>query len=296
MDSAVTNVVQDMPKTKKEKSRHLVVSPWITKDELIADESTIGSSEETTGDTSHIYVALSATATRAAATCETVLLSYYEANDETNGPGTILRNEKEDLVGGNAKREAKGEQADRVHLLGPCILAVDKQNKLHGCAHLEEQKPSGQASCSGNYDIFFNGQMIKTYRDCTRDDEWQIALLCFSLKDLPDMPHTVYLAAESSGGDALSLNAPMKLMEDEVNALDSLLSQLTPFARGVEVSFSCSRLLGGAKAFWEIPKEFEDIVNAWTRQIDIGIDYINIGELCLCLPSKNASTHATGTG
>eukprot|EP00890_Picochlorum_soloecismus_P006526 jgi/Picsp_1/699/NSC_00693-R1_---NA--- len=112
---------------------------------------------------------------------------------------------------------------------GNCVIAIDTKGGMHG--------KLSQIVCDGRKQTersrFFSGSLIKTYRDCMRDEEWTLALLSF--QNAGKSGESLDLLAECSGGDAFYLCSPIELNVEELSylsnqpILDSLLWNKTIF-------------------------------------------------------------------
>ena len=87
--------------------------------------------------------------------------------------------------------------------------------------------------------LTLQGSVLRSYRECTRDEEWQLLQLelCRRMNGSRD---TATILAECSGGDALRLRAPI----DVHGAEQTELSACAPDARSdVNLDFTCHTIL-----------------------------------------------------
>jgi len=113
---------------------------------------------------------------------------------------------------------------------GNCVVAIDTKGGMYGKLSQIINNGSKEAEDSR----FFSGSLIKTYRDCMRDEEWTLALLSFQTTP-GNCGESMDLLAECSGGDALHLCSPIELNLEELSYLfnhfniDNLLGNQTIF-------------------------------------------------------------------
>lgn len=161
--------------------------------------------------------------------------------------------------------------------LGDCTIAVDTQGGMHGKLLFSTgRKQTGSR--------FFSGSLIKTYRDCMRDEEWTLALLSF--QNAPgSCGESLDLLAECSGGDALNLCSPIELNPEELSHLsnqpivDNLLSKKTIFTFTCHCledaqCYSCGQQ--GVEREKQVDSDLQSILNHFGLETD-KIDCINRG-------------------
>jgi hypothetical protein len=173
----------------------------------------------------------------------------------------------------------KSEAKRNACFSGNCVIAVDTQGKMYGKLLL------GNGGKQTESNILFSGSLIKTYRDCMRDEEWTLALLNFQ-----NVPGTcgarLDLLAECSGGDALDLCSPIELNAEELSYLsnrpifDKLLSRKTIFIftchclRDAQCHFCCQGDMDLEKQV--VDSDVQSILNHFDLETD-KINCINSG-------------------
>ena len=131
----------------------------------------------------------------------------------------------------------------------------------------------------GSRSIPFHGKEITSYRDCTRDVEWSVVTLHFlglsnsssssSSNANVVVPHEVVVVAERTGGDAMSLCAPVEWQGDEA------MEFAGDGGGAVELHFECHSLLTGAAAEEEVRR----VIPSAVCLIDEAV--VNVGPMSL---------------
>ena len=110
-----------------------------------------------------------------------------------------------------------------------CVHWKHTQPFLAGCS-------AGCAKESGQeWQLAFS--VLQTVRECTRDEEWRLLLVELSSSD-----HALRFLAEQTGGDAVSLQAPVDWQGDEPAWLGSPEAPVG-LTDTVQLSFKCSTIL-----------------------------------------------------
>ncbi|KFM28956.1 hypothetical protein F751_6475 [Auxenochlorella protothecoides] len=84
------------------------------------------------------------------------------------------------------------------------------------------------------------GRRLTSYRECTRDAEWQLYLLTL-VTNMGDLE----AIAECTSGDAACLRAPAELECMELAELGRSLPDLKPSRQWLGLDFTCTTLLVG---------------------------------------------------
>lgn len=101
------------------------------------------------------------------------------------------------------------------------------------------------------------GKVIKSFRECTRDEDWSLVRLDIMVK-MPCIQKNFRTFAEKSGADAISLKAPIDWHGDEFDEFMNKMNEESIFDRHTTIhfSFECERLLTDAAADGEVSKHF----------------------------------------
>lgn len=131
---------------------------------------------------------------------------------------------------------------------GDCVFVKYVDNTLSGLAVINQE--ASAPLCL----LPLHGKLVESYRDCTRDSQWKVVLLCIGpakahgSKNNEEFQSPIWILAGCQGGDAMALQAPVQLNDEEKVALTPLINRLQ-MDHSVGFSFSCSILTGGVDAF-----------------------------------------------
>uniref|UniRef100_A0A1D2AHD8 Uncharacterized protein n=1 Tax=Auxenochlorella protothecoides TaxID=3075 RepID=A0A1D2AHD8_AUXPR len=127
-------------------------------------------------------------------------------------------------------------QPGSLRLEGTAHLAFHPDGRLSG--HILHPTPAGGWGSMG-----LMGRRLTSYRECTRDAEWQLYLLTL-VTNMGDLE----AIAECTSGDAACLRAPAELECMELAELGRSLPDLKPSRQWLGLDFTCTTLLLDAEA------------------------------------------------
>lgn len=118
------------------------------------------------------------------------------------------------------------------HVQNGCIISVQEDGTLSGRLIKYGTTGTVEPEC-------FTGILLETYRDCTRDASWNVALLCFRSAVSKDL----FVLCEVSGGDELNLKSPVALTDEEAKSISSCLGDVSGLDLEIPISFRCELLI-----------------------------------------------------
>lgn len=251
-----------MPKVKKgadaSSRAHFAVSPWMCKEDFIIKSDASPSLHRVVEE-------------------PLVLRRQPQAEEDLEKPPCI-RSESQD-------KERMQGCANTLftnvgcHVQNGCIIAVHEDGTLTG--RLIKDSSTGPEEPQ-----WFTGTLLETYRDCTRDASWNIALLCFRFTASKHL----FVLAEVSGGDELNLKSPVALTDEETKSISSCLGHVSGLDLELPLSFRCELLIDTEgcstlecqKKLSTAPvnPEFSEPLQSLVMKVD-SIAHMNIGYMCL---------------